>query len=390
MSQCPFARWGSVLRLTGRTRPPPLEKSATAFFDLLAKEDTPWPPSPNRRAQVLREIRRRGTFALTRPELKAGCQMAWRHSVRCIGRHFWKKMDLLDLRGVTKEEEIYTGCLQHLRHAFHGGAIRSTITVFPPAGPDGVGPRIWNHQLSRYAGYRRKSGKILGDPMEAAFTDFCLHLGWKPPRQKSAFDLLPLVISLPHRPPRLFPPPLAETVQIPICHPDGPYLDSLELRWYAVPAVSNLLLEIAGLRFPAAPFSGWYMETEIGARNLADKDRYNLLPEVARRFRLDRSRPGSLWQDRALVELNRAVLHSFQKAGVRLIDHHSAAQSHLAFEQAEQKAGRKVFGRWDWLVPPLSGSTTPLWNRTYDPTEFSPNFLPPESPLPTPSATRPL
>ncbi|NCZ97015.1 nitric oxide synthase, partial [bacterium] len=173
--------------------------------------------------------------------------------------------------------------------------------------------------------------------------------------------------------------------QIPIRHPDGPYLDDLDLRWYAVPAVANMLLEIAGLRFPAAPFSGWYMETEIGARNLADADRYNLLPEVARRFQLDRTRAASLWKDRALVELNRAVLHSFQKAGVRLIDHHSAAQSHLAFEQTEQKAGRKVFGRWDWLVPPLSGTTTPLWNRAYDPTEYSPNFLPQKPLFPFPA-----
>jgi len=376
MSGCPFSRWRSVLRLTGRTHPPSPAQSARAFFDLLGQEARSLRPSATRKARVLRDLRSRGGFELTRSELKTGCQLAWRNSVRCIGRHFWKQLDLLDLRTAVGEEEIYAGCLQHLRHAFHGGAIRSTVTVFPAAGADGRGPRIWNYQLSRYAGYRTKTGKILGDPMEAKFTDFCLHLGWKPPRRKSAFDLLPLVISLPGRPPRLFPPPVADTVQIPIRHPDGAYLDGLDLRWVAVPAVSSLLLEMAGLRFPAAPFSGWYMETEIGARNLADPERYNLLPEVARRFRLDRSRLGSLWKDRALVELNRAVIHSFQQAGVRLIDHHSAAQSHLAFEQAEARAGRKVFGRWDWLVPPLSGSTTPLWNRSYDPTEFSPNFLP--------------
>jgi nitric-oxide synthase len=385
MSPCPFARWGAVLRLTGRSRPAPPAESAAAFLDLLGKEVRSLRPSPKRKTRVLQEIRSRGVFHLTQAELKYGCQMAWRNSVRCIGRHFWKKLDLLDLRGAKNEEEVYAGCLQHLRQAFHGGAIRSTVTVFPSAGRDGTGPRIWNYQLSRYAGYRLKTGRILGDPMEATFTDFCLHLGWKPPRRKSAFDLLPLVISFPGRSPRLFPPPLAETVQIPIRHPDGPYLDDLDLRWYAVPAVANMLLEIAGLRFPAAPFSGWYMETEIGARNLADADRYNLLAEVARRFRLDRTRAASLWKDRALVELNRAVLHSFQKAGVRLMDHHSAAQSHLAFEQAEHQAGRKVFGRWDWLVPPLSGSTTPLWNRAYDPTEYSPNFLPQKPLFPFPA-----
>jgi len=383
MSRCPFSRWGSVLRLTGRTQLPPKLESAKAFFDVITKESSSLRPSAARKAQALQEIRSGGTFCLTRRELKYGCQLAWRQSVRCIGRQFWKQLDLLDLRTATREEEIYEGCLRHLRHAFHGGALRPTVTVFPAAGGDDRGPRIWNYQLSRFAGYRRKNGTILGDPMEAEFTDFCLSLGWKPPRPKSAFDLLPLIISLPGRPPRLFPPPLAETVILPIRHPDGPYLDSLGLRWYAVPAVSNMLLEIGGVRFPAAPFSGWYMETEIGARNFGDPDRYNLLPEVARRFGLDRSRRSSLWKDRALVELNRAVLHSFQKAGVRMIDHHSAAQSHLAFEGEEQKAGRTVQGLWNWLIPPLSGSVTPLWNRSYDPTEYSPNFLPQPQTLPS-------
>jgi nitric-oxide synthase len=340
--------------------------------------------SPQRLRQVREQIGQEGTFRLTPAELHYGCQLAWRNSVRCIGRHFWKKLDLIDLREAKNEEAVYQGCLQHLRHALHGGALRSTITVFPPADPRGRGPRIWNYQLSRYAGYRLGKGRILGDPMEADFTDLCLGLGWIPPKNRSAFDLLPLVISFPGRPPRLFPPPIRETLQIPIRHPDGPHLDSLHLRWYAVPAVSSLRLEIAGLQFPAAPFSGWYMETEIGARNLGDADRYNLLPEVARRLGIPRGRPSTLWKDRALVELNRAVLHSFQQAGVRLIDHHSAAQSHLAFEEAEAKAGRKVYGRWDWLVPPISGSTTPLWNRSYDPTEFSPNFLPQPRPTPDP------
>lgn len=52
---------------------------------------------------------------------------------------------------------------------------------------------------------------------------------------------------------------------------------TLGLRWYALPAVSNMLLEIGGLEFPAAPFSGWYMSSEIGSRNLCDPHRYNIL-----------------------------------------------------------------------------------------------------------------
>jgi nitric oxide synthase oxygenase domain/subunit len=43
-------------------------------------------------------------------------------------------------------------------------------------------------------------------------------------------------------------------------------------------------------------------------------------------------------------------------------------------EEQEAAAGRPVTGRWDWLIPPLSGATSPLWNRAYDPCEYSPNF----------------
>lgn len=56
------------------------------------------------------------------------------------------------------------------------------------------------------------------------------------------------------------------------------WFGELGLRWYALPAVSNMLLEIGGLEFPAAPFNGWYMSSEIGTRNLCDSQRYNLLP----------------------------------------------------------------------------------------------------------------
>ena len=50
----------------------------------------------------------------------------------------------------------------------------------------------------------------------------------------------------------------------------------LGLRWYALPAVSNVMMDMGGMEFPAAPFSGWYMGTEIG-RDLGDVNRYNLL-----------------------------------------------------------------------------------------------------------------
>ena len=76
-------------------------------------------------------------------------------------------------------------------------------------------------------------------------------------------------------------------LEVPLTHPDLDWFAELGLRWHAVPAISNMRLEIGGVRYPAAPFNGWYMGTEIGARNLADADRYDLLPVVAARMGLD-------------------------------------------------------------------------------------------------------
>ncbi len=54
------------------------------------------------------------------------------------------------------------------------------------------------------------------------------------------------------------------------------WFEELGMRWYALPAVSNVALDVGGIEFPAIPFSGWYMGTEIG-RDLGDANRYNLL-----------------------------------------------------------------------------------------------------------------
>ena len=79
-------------------------------------------------------------------------------------------------------------------------------------------------------------------------------------------------------------------LEVPLAHPDLPWFAELGLRWHAVPAISNMRLSIGGVDYPLAPFSGWYMGTEIGARNFADADRYNQIPVIAQRMGLDTRR----------------------------------------------------------------------------------------------------
>jgi nitric-oxide synthase len=143
----------------------------------------------------------------------------------------------------------------------------------------------------------------------------------------------------------------------------------LGLRWHALPAISDMSLEMGGLSYTAAPFSGWYMSTEIAARNFGDVDRYNLLPEVAARMGLDTRSTRTLWKDRALIELCVAVAESFRAAGVRIVDHHQASRQFVRHVEREREAGRGTPTDWSWIVPPVSSSTTAAFHQYYDPPE---------------------
>ena len=139
--------------------------------------------------------------------------------------------------------------------------------------------------------------------------------------------------------------------------------------------VCDIELRLAAAVYPAAPFSGWYMGTEIGSRNLADEARYNLLPLIARRLGLDGAARASLWRERALVELNAAVLHSFALARCRIVDHHTASDEFLRFCALEKAAGREVSAQWDWIVPPLAGAATAVFHRPMRDLQLQPELV---------------
>jgi nitric-oxide synthase len=122
------------------------------------------------------------------------------------------------------------------------------------------------------------------------------------------------------------------------------------------------------------------MCTEIGSRNLGDEARYNLLPKIAAKMGLHLNKKNSLWKDRALVELNTSVLHSFKAAGVTIVDHHTASAQFMQHLGREQELGRKVPGDWSWLVPPLSSSACPVFHRYYDENRPDPSFIANPSP----------
>ena len=325
----------------------------------------------SRLLQVDGEIVTTGSWQPSFEELEHGARMAWRNNARCIGRLFWPSLKVRDLRHISEPSEVHQALLEHLEIATNGGKIQPLLTVFSPATSEGPVVRIWNHQLLGYAGYERLDGTILGDPKNLAFTREALALGWQ--GAGTPFDLLPLIIQKRGCAPVLFPPPRAKALEIALNHPTLPWFAALGLKWYAVPVLSDMRLRLGGIDFPAAPFNGWYMGTEI-ARNLADTERYNLLPLIADKLGLDRRSERTLWKDRALLELNVAVLHSFGADGVRLVDHHTASVEFMKFCEREKSAGRDVSARWDWIVPPMSSSTTQVFHTPMREFATTPDF----------------
>uniref|UniRef100_I3MY94 Nitric oxide synthase n=1 Tax=Ictidomys tridecemlineatus TaxID=43179 RepID=I3MY94_ICTTR len=219
-------------------------------------------------------------------------------------------VQVFDARSCSTAQEMFEHLCRHIRYATNNGNIRSTITVFPQRSDGKHDFRVWNSQLIRYAGYQMPDGTIRGDPANLEFTQLCIDLGWKP--RYGRFDVLPLVLQADGCDPEFFEIPPELVLEVPMEHPKFEWFRELDLKWYALPAVSNMLLEVGGLEFPACPFNGWYMGTEIGVRDFCDVQRYNILEEVGRRMGLETHMLASLWKDRAVTEINVAVLHSFQ------------------------------------------------------------------------------
>ena len=319
--------------------------------------------------EVKESIERTGTYEHTYDELAYGTKLSWRNSNRCLGRNFWRSLQLRDMRHLQTEEDIFETLVEHIKFATNNGNLRSTITILNP----NLQIRIWSSLMLRYAGYRQPDGSILGDPANVELTDQAIKLGWSQ-ESKTRFDVLPFIIQIGEGEPKWFEIPPEIILEVPISHPRDQWFAELGLKWFALPAVSNMMLDMGGIQYPT-PFNGFYMGAEIGGRNFSDTYRYNLLPIVAEKMGLDCSDNMTLWKDAALVEINVAVLHSYKLHGVRMLDHHTLSDSFMQFVDEEQQCDRHVYGDWRWLIPPLSGSTVPVYPLEFENRLLKPNYF---------------
>ena len=52
-----------------------------------------------------------------------------------------------------------------------------------------------------------------------------------------------------------------------------------------------------------------------------------------------------------------------QKAGVTVVDHHSAAESFMKHYENEMRTRGGCPADWIWIIPPMSGSATPVFHQ---------------------------
>jgi nitric oxide synthase oxygenase domain/subunit len=102
--------------------------------------------------EIKRELEETGSYTLKTPELLFGAKTAWRNASRCIGRIQWNNIDLYDCRHVRTTEDMFQCLCVHMKNAYNGGNIRSSITIFPQRVTGKEDFRLWNHQLYAFAG----------------------------------------------------------------------------------------------------------------------------------------------------------------------------------------------------------------------------------------------
>ena len=311
-------------------------KEATIFLMQYAKENNITEDIITKRIEnVTDEILTNGTYKHTFEELEYGCRLAWRNTGRCILRKMWFRLELRDCRDITTAEDCFREVVEHLKYAANGGSIKPVISVFHQK-PDGKSSpvRIWNPQLIGYAGYKTTKGPIIGDPARLEFTALCVKMGWNPPKVPSDFDVLPLLISdetTTHSKPKVFVLPNDAILEVELHHPNHDFFYELNLRWYAIPALSSMGIDIGGVLYQTCPFNGWYQITEI-ARDILDVQRYNLADAVATVCDIERTK-ANVWKDDVQLQVHKAIMHSFATHGISIVDHHTASDLFVEFHR---------------------------------------------------------
>jgi hypothetical protein len=104
--------------------------------------------------------------------------------------------------------------------------------------------------------------------------------------------------------------------------------------------------------YTAAPFNGWYANTEV-LRDLTDECRFNMLLPVAEALGMDveiKRGEAPLWKDEVMHILSSAVYHSFKTAKIAMIDHHTLIDMFWIWYREEMQTRNYCPVNWKWVI----------------------------------------
>ena len=356
-AQAPVVREGS-----------PDPKEVREFFELYKEHSTLTRSGvAAARAGRGRGDRRTGTYTHTSEELTVGARLAWRHNTRCIGKLYWRGLTVRDFarhhrrRGSPRAASI-TASSSSTRAA---SSRRSRSSR--PTRPGERAAQVRNGQLMSYAGHRQADGTVIGDRDTVAMTELAKAHGWAPAsggpvRHPAARHGGPATAtSASHEIPRRARPRGRDRAP----H-DRRAWPSSACAGGAFRRSATMTLSIGGINYPCAPFTGWYLAPET-------RPATSRIPTATTCCRRSPRRSGSTLRPALAVEgqghdrAHGRVLHSFDKAGMRMDDHHTAARSSTSGRSprsARAARSRPNGPGWSRRSPPRCPRTSTASSRT--------------------------
>uniref|UniRef100_A0A8B9R5V7 Nitric oxide synthase n=1 Tax=Astyanax mexicanus TaxID=7994 RepID=A0A8B9R5V7_ASTMX len=294
----------------------------------------------DRLEEVKKEIETSGTYQLKDTELIYGAKHAWRNAARCVGRIQWSKLQVFDARDCTTAHGMFNYICNHIKYATNKGNLRYALEQFIALDFMDLGAFVL-----QAASYRQPPvGSVLQAASCRQRPTICIQQGWKAP--KGRFDVLPLLLQANGNDPELFEIPDDLVLEVNITHPNFIMAEQLHQN----------LISPNSVQSPG--FTGVKQWCK----------------EVATMMGLDTRKTSSLWKDQALVEINIAVLYSYQVSKVTIVDHHSATESFIKHMENEYRVRGGCPGDWVWIVPPMSGSITPVFHQEMLNYRLTPSF----------------
>ena len=327
--------------------------------------------------QALSTMEATGDYEHTADELSWAAKTAWRNAPRCVGRHLWKTLTVVDARKASSCRDIFDAICRNLRVSYNGGQVNPSAIVFRQRymeDKDTPGIRVWNGVLLAFAGFEKENGDVIGDPKNVYLANLAKSLGWKPIKEGN-FELLPIIITDVNQNTEAFEIPNdIKGYVVDITHPTEPEITKLGLRWYAIPSVSSMMLEAGGIQYTCNQVAGFFQDTEISVMNLLAESRYNLMEPIGRALKLDVSKNSTYWKCTVATELTRAVYHSFKLARVSMTDHFTLSDSFHLFMKEEMRTRGGCPTDWLWVVPPMSGGLVPTFHQEMLRYTLSPSY----------------